>query len=65
MQKSVFYFLIIKQSFMNPEERKAAIATALGEASVAWSEQPTGTFDEAKAKEIGEKLYNELFPEDW
>lgn len=35
---------------------KALIQTALGEASMCWSEQPTGVFDSERADEIADRL---------
>lgn len=37
------------------------IFTALGEASMCWSETPSGVFDSTRAQQIGEKLYADLF----
>lgn len=42
------------------EER---IFTALGEASMCWSETPKGVFDGTKAKEIGDKLVDDIYRE--
>ena len=39
---------------------KKHIMTAFGEASMCWSETPKGIFDSEKAKEIGEKLLNDI-----
>jgi len=46
---------------MDEQKKKELIATAVGAASMAWSEVPTGVFDSAKANEICEELYNDLF----
>lgn len=47
---------------MDKEQQKALILTALGEASMAWSETPQGTFNSEKAGEIADKLLADLFP---
>lgn len=36
------------------------IMTAIGEASMCWSETPKGVFDSTKAKQIGEKLLQDI-----
>ncbi|MCK5017527.1 MAG: hypothetical protein KAS32_10710 [Candidatus Peribacteraceae bacterium] len=36
------------------------VMTAIGEASMCWSETPKGTFNSSRAKKIGEKLLAEL-----
>ena len=36
------------------------IMQAIGEASMCWSETPTGIFDDKKAKEIGKKLLADI-----
>lgn len=36
------------------------ILEALGEASMCWSEQPTGVFDDQRVVRIGERLMKEL-----
>ena len=36
------------------------IMTAIGEASVCWSETPKGVFDSAKAVQIGQKLLEDI-----
>lgn len=44
------------------EEIREFVFTALGEASMCWSETPTGTFQSDKASEIGEVLIAKLTP---
>ena len=39
---------------------KELIMTAIGEASMCWSETPTGVFDSEKAVVIGEKLLQDI-----
>lgn len=39
---------------------KELIETAIGEASMCWSETPKGIFDVEKAKEIGERLLENI-----
>ncbi len=36
------------------------IMTAIGEASMCWSDVPTGIFDSTKAKQIGEQLLRDI-----
>lgn len=43
------------------DQRRSAIAAALGEVSTAWSVIPRGVFDDQKAKDIGDALYLQLF----
>jgi hypothetical protein len=43
-------------------DKKQLIATAIGEASMCWSETPSGVFDSQKANTITEKLHDDLFP---
>jgi hypothetical protein len=38
------------------EKLEELIFTALGEASMCWTETPHGIFDSTRAKEIGDKL---------
>lgn len=45
---------------MDREQKKELILTALGEASIAWSEAPSGTFDGEKATAIADKLLDDL-----
>lgn len=44
------------------ESAKQKIFLALGHVSMCWSETPKGIFESSKAEEIGNKLYDELFP---
>lgn len=37
---------------------KTAVYTAMGSASVCWDELPGGVFDQARAEEIAEALFN-------
>lgn len=41
---------------MNNEQLHEAVFSALGEASMCWSETPTGVFDSERASEIGNRL---------
>jgi len=42
------------------EKLKTLVYTALGEASMCWTETPIGVFDSTQAKEIGEKLISDI-----
>ncbi len=42
------------------EELQRLVFTALGQASVCWSETPTGVFDSEEATKIGDKLVNDI-----
>lgn len=41
---------------MTPEQ---VIYQAIGEASMCWEDRPTGIFDSDRAKEIGDRLWNQ------
>jgi len=42
------------------KEQKTAIFEALGEASMSWSEIPTGVFDATNCERIGNELIEKL-----
>jgi hypothetical protein len=46
--------------YTKKETLETKVFTALGEVSMCWSETPTGVFDSAKAKEIGDRLMEEI-----